>query len=275
MVANLTLPKLIERDTYSHKGSFGHALVAAGSYGKMGAAILSVKAALHSGTGLVTALTPKCGYEIMQISNPEAMTLVSGESELHQINNLPLFTGIGIGPGIGTSENTVSFLKNILQQSNQPMVLDADALNIVAGNETLIELIPKNSVLTPHVGEFKRLAGIWNDDDEKMEKLIAFALKYKLVMVLKGANTTVISSDAKTYTNTTGNPGMAKGGSGDVLTGIITSLIAQGYSSVDAAILGVYVHGLAGDFARIGLGETAMTATDILNYLPRAFRTLE
>ncbi len=275
MLANLTLPKLIERDKFSHKGSYGHALIAAGSYGKMGAAVLSVKAALHSGAGLVTALVPECGYDIMQISNPEAMVLVSGEKELHEVLDLTSFNTIGVGPGIGTSESAADFLKNLLQQYRQPMVLDADVLNIISGNEALLELIPENSVLTPHVGEFRRLVGVWNSDNEEMEKLIALSVKHKLVTVLKGANTTVVSPEGKTYINSTGNPGMAKGGSGDVLTGIITSLLAQGYSSTDAAVLGVYIHGLAGDFAKTDLGETAITASDIISYLPQAFKTLE
>ena len=275
MLANLTLPKLIERDKFSHKGSYGHALIAAGSYGKMGAAVLSVKAALHSGAGLVTALVPECGYDIMQISNPEAMVLVSGEKELHEVLDLTSFNTIGVGPGIGTSESAADFLKNLLQQYRQPMVLDADVLNIISGNEALLELIPENSVLTPHVGEFRRLVGVWNSDNEEMEKLIALSVKHRLVTELKGANTTVVSPEGKTYINSTGNPGMAKGGSGDVLTGIITSLLAQGYSSTDAAVLGVYIHGLAGDFAKTDLGETAITASDIISYLPQAFKTLE
>ena len=272
---NLTLPQLKARDKFSHKGSYGHALIAAGSYGKMGAAVLSVKAALHSGAGLVTARIPKCGYDIMQISNPEAMVIVSGENELQQVPDLTAFTSIAVGPGIGTSENTVDFLKNLLQQFRQPLVLDADALNIISGNEALLELIPENSVLTPHVGEFRRLVGVWNSDDEKMEKLIALSVRHKVVTILKGANTTVVSAEGKTYINNTGNPGMAKGGSGDVLTGIIISLLSQAYSSTDAAVLGVYIHGLAGDFAKTDLGETAMTASDIISNLPKAFKTLE
>ncbi len=275
MAANLTLPQFKKRDKFSHKGSYGHLLIAAGSYGKMGAAVLSVKSALHSGAGLVTALIPKCGYDIMQIRNPEAMVIVSGENELHKVPDLTAFTTIAVGPGIGTSDNTVEFLKNLLQQFRQPIVLDADALNIISVDEKLIEIIPENSVLTPHVGEFKRLVGDWNNENEKMEKLTELSVKRKLVTVLKGANTTVVSPDGKTYINNTGNPGMAKGGSGDVLTGITTSLLAQGYSSADAAVLGVYIHGLAGDLAKIDLGETAMTAADIISYLPKAFKTLE
>ena len=275
MPANLTLPQFKKRDKFSHKGSYGHLLIAAGSYGKMGAAVLSVKAALHSGAGLVTALIPKCGCEIMQISNPEAMVIVSGENELHQVPDLTAFTTIAVGPGIGTWDNTVELLKNLLQQFRQPLVLDADALNIISKNETLLDLISENSVLTPHVGEFRRLVGVWNSDNEKIDKLIALSIKHKLVTVLKGTHTTVVSPEGKTYINNTGNPGMAKGGSGDVLTGIITSLLAQGYSSADAAVLGVYIHGLAGDFAKTELGETAMTASDIISYLPKAFKTLE
>ena len=275
MAANLTLPQFKKRDKFSHKGSYGHALIAAGSYGKIGAAVLSVKAALHSGAGLVTALIPKCGYEIMQISNPEAMVIVSGENELLQLPDLTAFNTLAVGPGIGISENTVEFLKNLLQQYRQPMVLDADALNIISKNETLLEMVPENSVLTPHVGEFRRLAGVWNSDNEKMEKLLELSVKHKLVTVLKGAHTTVVSPDGKTYINNTGNPGMAKGGSGDVLTGIITSLLSQGYTSTDASVLAVYIHGLAGDFAQTNLGETAMTASDIISYLPKSFKTLE
>ncbi|MBP6730733.1 MAG: NAD(P)H-hydrate dehydratase [Chitinophagales bacterium] len=263
------------RSKFSHKGTYGHALIIAGGYGKIGAAVLSVKAALRSGAGLVTSVLPQCGYEIMQLSNPEAMVVTSGENELGEILGLDKFSAIGIGPGIGTEKDVVGFFQNLLKASRAPMVLDADALNILSEYKSLLKLLPGNSILTPHPGEFKRLVGDWIDDMEKLKKQVAFSKKYKVVVVLKGANTSVSSATGQLYFNSTGNAGMAKGGSGDVLTGIITSLLAQKYTPLHAALLGVYVHGLAGDLAREEFGYTAMNASDIIAALPAAFKQLE
>ena len=263
-----------KREKFSHKGNYGHALIAAGSFGKMGAAVLATKAALRSGAGLVTALVPACGYDILQTSAPEAMCLVDGDSHLFSVPDVSRFNSIAVGPGVRTNSSAINFVYELLKL-NKPLVLDADALNIISANKNYLNLIPKGSVLTPHPGEFKRLVGEWKDDEEKLEKQKQFSKKYGVVVVLKGAHTSVSSVDGKVYFNSTGNAGMAKGGSGDVLTGIITALIAQNYSGLHAAIIAVYVHGLAGDYAKRELGETAMKASDIIYYLPKVFKSFE
>ncbi len=268
-------PLFKKRQKFSHKGTYGHALIAAGSFGKIGAAVLAVKAALRSGAGLVNALIPVSGYEIMQSTNPEAMVNISGDSHLNDVPDLKPFNALAVGPGIGLDSNVYGFINQLFNSYRRPMVIDADALNIIAEHRKFLKLIPENSILTPHPGEFKRLVGEWKDDMGKLALQTAFSIKYKVVVVLKGAHTSVSTPEGKVYFNSTGNPGMAKGGSGDVLTGIVVSLLAQKYSPVEAAILGVYIHGLAGDMAKEVLGETGMKAGDIVYYLPKAFKSLE
>lgn len=261
---------------FNHKGKNGHALIAAGSFGKAGAAVLAVKAALRSGAGLVTALVPDCAYQIMQTTNPEAMAMVSGEHELQTIPALSSFNAVGAGPGMGKSRSALNFLKALLDKSDGPLVLDADALNLLSENKKLLNKLPPGTVLTPHPGEFKRLAGEWKNDVERLELQRSFSNKYNVVVVLKGAHTTITNPKGPVWFNSTGNAGMAKGGSGDVLTGIIAALLAQeGYSSSTAALVGVYVHGFAGDIAKQSVGETALQASDIIAHLPKAFRLIE
>ncbi len=264
------------REKFTHKGTYGHALIAAGSFGKTGAAILAVKAALLSGAGLVTSNIPSSGYEIMQTSNPEAM--VEADKSVNFLRDIPeldKYSAVGVGPGIGTETETREYLEKLLAACSKPLVMDADALNIISANEKLLALVPENSILTPHPGEFKRLTGEWSDDSDKLERQKAFSKKHKVILVLKGAHTSVSTPGGKMYFNSSGNAGMAKGGSGDVLTGVITSLLAQHYTPEQAAILGVFVHGLAGDFARDESGETSMNASDIIHHLPKAFQELE
>jgi len=262
------------RKKFSHKGTYGHALIIAGSFGKMGACVLSSKAALRSGLGLLTVHVPKCGYSIAQTSVPEAMALVDLEENYFSFvpENLS-YTTIGIGPGLGTDSETVKAFAKTLKQFKKPMVIDADALNILSSNKELIELIPQGSILTPHPKEFERLAGSWSTDFERLELLRNFSLKIKSVVVLKGAHTS-IAFNGKIYFNSTGNAGMAIGGSGDVLTGILTALLSQGYSSIETVLIGVYVHGLAGDFAAGDLGMNSLIASDIIEFLPYAFKNL-
>lgn len=286
------------RNKFSHKGTYGHALVAAGSYGKIGAAILAVKAALRSGAGLVSTLVPDCGYEIMQTTCPEAMVLIQPTGDawkakdelfnvevkksrdtlsigyLHQVD-LSKFSAIGIGPGIGTGKDSAVFVEEILKRYGKPMVIDADALTIIAEHDKLKSLIPKGSILTPHPGEFKRLVGEWADDLDKIGKQIAFASKHQVVVILKGAHTSITTPEGYVYFNSTGNPGMAKGGSGDVLTGVLTSLLAQGYTPARAAAIGVYIHGVAGDMAAEQLSQTGIAAGDIIAQLAKAFKPFE
>jgi NAD(P)H-hydrate epimerase len=265
-----------KRDKFSHKGNYGHALICAGSFGKIGAAVLSVGAALRSGAGLVSTHIPKCGYDIMQTANPEAMVMVDeSETELTGYTDYSKFAAIGVGPGIGKDPKTANFVENLLRTNHRPMVIDADALNIISDMHYLRPLISPGSVLTPHPGEFKRLQGAWKDDMAKIQKQIALSKQSRIVIVLKGANTSISTPDGKVYFNSTGNPGMAKGGSGDVLTGIITALLAQGYSPENAAILGTFIHGRAGDIAAAALGVTGIKAGDIIQFLPEAFAAFE
>jgi len=264
------------RQKFEHKGNFGHALIIAGSKGKMGAEILASKACLRSGAGLLTVQVPKCGVAIMQTALPEAMCIADDEdkfiSTLTEIGN---FASIGIGPGLGQEQQTQKVLKLLIQNADKPLVIDADALNILSENKTWLAFLPPNSILTPHPKEFERLVGKWATDEERLTLLQEFAYKNKLIVVLKGAHTAIACPDEMVFFNSTGNPGMATGGSGDVLTGIITGLLAQGYAPKDAAILGVYLHGLAGDIAKENLGEESMIAGDIINYLPMAFGWLK
>jgi NAD(P)H-hydrate epimerase len=256
------------RQIQSHKGTYGHALLVAGSYGKMGAAVLSAKACLKSGTGLLTTHVPKCGYEIMQISAPEAMCSIDENLKiLTEVPELKQYNSVGIGPGIGKSPETVKLLETILRISTSSLVLDADALNILAENTELLKLLPQNTILTPHIKEFDRLVGESINTPERLKKQREFAKKHKVIVVLKDANTCVSSVDGKQFFNTSGNPGMATGGSGDVLTGIITGLLAQNYEPLHAALIAVYFHGAAGDRASAIKGYNALIASDICDHL--------
>lgn len=261
------------RNRFAHKGSFGHALVMGGSYGKMGAVVLATTACLRCGTGLVTTYIPACGYSILQTTAPEAMTITDpGENFLSTpCNELERFTAVGIGPGINTQPQTGTMLYEVLKKFQKPMVLDADALNLLAVNADALSQLFQNTILTPHPKEFERLFGTCNNDFERIERARKKAIELRVVIVLKGHHTLIALPDGKAYFNTTGNAGMAKGGSGDVLTGIITALAAQGYSAAHAAIFGVYLHGLAGDLAAQALSQEAMIASDLVAFLPQAF----
>lgn len=256
------------RDKFSHKGSYGHALLMAGSFGKIGAAVLAAKACLRSGVGLLTVQVPRCGYEIIQTTIPEAMCLADWDHEkLNELPNLSAYTAIGIGPGLGKADGTFYLIENLLLNIQQPLVLDADALNLLAEHKRLLKMLPEGSILTPHPKEFERLTHAWADDYEKLEILKSFCEEYSVYVVLKGAHTAIGTPERMVYFNSTGNAGMATGGSGDVLTGIITALLAQGYAPKEAAILGVYQHGLAGDRAAEKRGMSAMIASDLIEEL--------
>jgi hydroxyethylthiazole kinase-like uncharacterized protein yjeF len=256
------------RPKFSHKGTFGHALIMAGSYGKMGAAILASKACLRSGVGLLTMHIPGCGYEIAQISIPEAMVSVDDLfKNLSHMPELAPYHAIGIGPGIDTNLNSVEILKQLLIHAKVPLVLDADAINILAYHPDLISLLPPNTILTPHPKEFERLTKKTINEFERLETAMAFASEHKVIICLKGAHTAVILPRGAVHFNSTGNPGMSTGGTGDVLTGIITGLLAQQYAPQDAAILGVYIHGKAGDVAAAQRSESALIASDLIEAL--------
>ena len=259
---------LIQRKKYSHKGTYGHALIIAGSRGKMGAAVLSVRACLRSGVGLVTVHVPTCGVDILQISTPEAMCSIdSHTSHFTSLPDISKFSCIGIGPGLGTTAESKDALAHLMNTARIPIVIDADGINLISEDSSLQAMIPENTILTPHPKEFERLVGPWKDSLERLERQLDFSKQHNCIVVLKDADTVITDSSGKVYFNTTGNPGMATGGSGDVLTGIITGLLAQNYSALEAALIGVYYHGLAGDEALIEKGGSALLASDIIDNL--------
>jgi NAD(P)H-hydrate epimerase len=266
-------PLLKTRCKFDHKGTFGHALLVAGSYGKAGAAILSAGAALRTGSGLVTVHTPASSVLALQAALPEAMVSPDpGSSNVTALPDLTQYDAIGAGPGLGTDPDTATVLKSLLERAAVPVVLDADALNILSQHREWFDLLSPRTILTPHPGEFRRLTGTESSDFRLMEEQRDFAVRHRCVVVLKGAYTSVALPDGMVYFNSTGNPGMATGGSGDVLTGMITSLLAQGYEPADAAITGVYLHGLSGDIALRIHSEESVIAGDILMNIGRAFR---
>ncbi|MEQ8363335.1 MAG: NAD(P)H-hydrate dehydratase [Cyclobacteriaceae bacterium] len=266
---------LPRRKKFVHKGDFGRALLVAGSFGKMGAAALSARAAMKSGTGLLTVHVPQCGYQIIQTTVPEAMASVDdNEGFFTSLSGGNDFSAIGIGPGLGQDAKTVKGLEALLKETTVPLIIDADGINLLSANSNLLHLLKEDCILTPHPGELQRLIGDWDDDFHRLEKAKAFASRVKCVLVIKGANTSIVSPDGRVFFNSSGNPGMATAGSGDVLTGIITSLRAQGINALDAAILGVFVHGYAGDLAAWEMGQTSLTASDIIKALPEAFKQL-
>ena len=268
-------PMLKTRRKFDHKGNYGHALLIAGGYGKMGAAILASRACLRSGVGLLHTHVPKAAIQIMQTATPETMLSIDRyENYFSEIPDLSLFNAIGIGPGLGMEHQSQMALKLLIQEFQHPIVFDADALNILAENKTWLSFIPKNSILTPHPKEFERLVGKWSNDFEKLELLKSFSFKHSVFVVLKGAYTVTCFPDGNFYFNSTGNPGMATAGSGDVLTGLVTGLLAQGYLPGIAAVVGVYLHGLAGDLASKKTGFEAMLAGDLIEHIGPAFKKL-
>ncbi|MDZ7603996.1 MAG: NAD(P)H-hydrate dehydratase [Cyclobacteriaceae bacterium] len=267
---------LRSRSRFAHKSDFGRVLLIVGSKGKMGAAVLSALACIRSGAGLVTTYIPNSGYEIMQATVPEVMVETDpGENHFTRCPETLIYNSVAIGPGLGThSESSLAFA-DLLKKHQKPMVLDADAINLVSQDKELLKLLPPYSILTPHPGEFKRLAGNWNNDFERLEKQVALSTEFNIIVAVKGAHTSISAPNGKVYFNSSGNPGMATAGSGDVLTGIIGSLLGQGYQPVEAALLGVYLHGSAGDLAAYQLTQECLIASDIVNYLPKAYKKLK
>lgn len=263
------------RQKFSHKVTYGHALLIAGSYGKMGAAVLSNKACLSVGAGLVTAYSTRQGLPILQASIPEVMVVTDRHNgdfiEEIQFDIEPNI--IGMGPGLGMHKSTQKAFEDFLKVNKTPLVLDADALNMLSENKALLDLLPKYSILTPHPKELERLIGEWKDDFDKLEKAEAFSAKYDCVLVCKDAHTIVVF-EGNYYVNNSGNPGMATGGSGDVLTGVITGLVAQGYDPLTAAIFGSFIHGKAADIAINHTGYEGLTAGMIVEFLGQAFLDL-
>ncbi|RHJ92461.1 NAD(P)H-hydrate dehydratase [Parabacteroides bouchesdurhonensis] len=264
------------RERFAHKGNYGHALLIAGSKGKMGAALLSARACLRSGAGLLTAHIPHRGENIFQTAFPEAM--LSFDPNADHFSTVPetsTYSAIGIGPGLGQHMESGAALERLLQATEKPMVLDADAINLLASNNTLLERIPARSILTPHPKEFDRLAGESSCTYERLQKAKAYAAEHKLCIILKGAYTATCTPEGNIYFNNCGNPGMATAGSGDVLTGVILGLLAQGYEPETAAVAGVFLHGTAGDLAAAYRSEESMIAGDITEMLGKAFKQLK
>ena len=269
------LPLLRHRKRFAHKGHFGHALLVAGSFGKTGAAVLAAKACLRSGSGLLSIHIPQFSYSIMQSCVPEAMLVIDETEQMYcQKDHLEPYSVVGAGPGIGKKKSMKEALLTLIKNTEAPMVLDADALNIISQNKDFIDLLPQGSIITPHPKEFDRLTKKHESHYERIETARGMAEKQKLIVVLKGANTAVIDLNGDVHFNSTGNPAMAKGGSGDVLTGVILGLLSSGYDPIDAAKLGVFVHGRAADLALQKESEESLIATDIINHLGLAYKSI-
>ena len=275
-------PIIHKRTKYSHKGAYGHALLIAGSEGKTGAAILGAKSCLRTGVGLLSVLLPKVAWNPLMAAVPEAMLYTIDELRpdrnvryFDDFGHLDAFNAIGVGPGLGKSDDTQRALKRLIQESQLPLVMDADALNILSENPTWLSFLPSKTILTPHPKEFERLFGKTSNSFERLELLREKAMKYGIIIVLKGAHTAVAVPNGAVFFNSTGNPGMATAGSGDVLTGMILSLLAQRYAPEEAAVLGVYLHGLAGDLAAAASSQEAMIASDITENIGNAYTLLK
>ncbi|AZA54300.1 NAD(P)H-hydrate dehydratase [Chryseobacterium sp. G0201] len=283
-ISNTTTPdfviddKIVEsifkpRNEFSHKGTYGKVTIVAGSYGKVGAAVLATKSALKTGTGLTFTLAPKCGYEVLQTSCPEAMFIEGGDNYIDQFDVDETST-CGIGPGLGTDSETEKSLLKFLKQYSKPLLLDADALNIISKDQKNLQLIPKKSIITPHPKEFERLFGATKNSFERLELARKKSSELQIYIVLKDHHTQIITPEGNVFYNITGNSGLAKGGSGDILTGIITSFLAQGYSEANAAIFGVWFHGKAAEFAAEKYSKESMLPTDIINEFGNVFEEL-
>lgn len=264
------------RKRFDHKGIYGHGMLIAGSGGKMGAAVLGARAALRTGIGLLTCHVPGAGNQIVQTCVPEAMTQPDSNNEIiSEIPGIELFDAIGIGPGIGTDPVTQKAFQSVLLNRSVPVVIDADGLNILGLNDKWLSVLPEKTVLTPHLKEFERMAGKSDNGYTRLKNQIGFSAKYNCIVVLKSAFTSVSTPDGRVSFNSTGNPGMATAGSGDVLTGMILALLAQGYSPENAAVTGVYLHGLAGDIAAEKGSPDSIIASDIIENIGNAFRQLK
>lgn len=262
-----------KRDKFAYKNKFGHTLLICGSKSMSGAATLATGAALRSGCGLVTTHIPYSERIGIITNYPSAMLSFDDRDYFFRLPyNIGDYSSIAVGCGIGQLDETVSALEKLLKSAKVPMVIDADALNIIAANSKLKQYIPKGSILTPHVGELKRLIGEWGSEQEKFEKVQRFSSDIDSIIIVKGAYTAIFCPDGSCWFNSTGNAGMAKGGSGDVLTGLLAGLLARGYNPMDAAKVGVFIHGLAGDLAADNLGQEAMNSKDLIDYLPKAFQ---
>ncbi|MEG2070184.1 MAG: NAD(P)H-hydrate dehydratase [Bacteroidales bacterium] len=274
----LLLPFLHPINQYAHKGTQGHGLLIAGSVNMPGAAFLSAIGALRGGIGKVTVHTPAKVAQFLPVAIPEAILSIDKDEQHFSFIDLEKHSStsaIAVGPGLGTHQATAGALKNLLDEIQSPIILDADALNILAESKTWLTYLPKYSILTPHIKEFERLSGKSEHDFDRLRKVKAFATQYEVIVILKGAHSVIAMPDGKLFFNTTGNAGMATAGSGDVLTGLLLALLAGGYPPPIAALLAPFIHGLAGDIA-LTKGESveSLIASDLTFYFGEAFRTL-
>ena len=268
--------RILTRGDFVNKGSMGHALIVAGSYGMAGAAVLAGRACMRSGVGKLSVSTPRCNYNVMQISLPEAI-LNTGKEDFFFTEPLDSerYDAVGLGPGLGQHEDTAIAFISQIRRTQCPMVIDADGLNILASHKAWMQQLPQQLILTPHVGEFDRLGtGASESDYDRLSKALDLAQHLQAYILLKGHYSALCLPSGKVYFNSTGNAGMATAGSGDVLTGIITGLLARGYAREDACIVGMYLHGLAGDLAEKQVGKESLMAGDIVAQLPQAFKFL-
>lgn len=266
-IRSLLRPRL----KFSGKRDYGSALLFAGSTGMMGAAVMAARATLRSGAGLATVHSARGGINIVQTAVPEAM--FEPDRNEHFITDMTVYhehQAIAVGPGIGTNDRLIDALENLLKNCKTPMLLDADALNCISIRPTLLDLLPPGTIITPHIGEFDRLFGEHKSSEARLNKALEMAKYYNIIIVLKGHHTATIRPTGRIFFNSTGNPGMATAGSGDVLTGVITAFLAQGYRPENAAFIGVFIHGLAGDMAAEKFGEFGMTSSDITDNIGRA-----
>lgn len=273
--ADFVKKHMLGRDDFANKGTMGHALLIAGTYGMAGAAVLATRACLRSGVGKVTTLTPRCNYNIMQVSVPEAVLALDREDYYSEAVSTDEYDAVGVGPGLGRQEGSALALMSQLQQTTCPIVLDADALNMLGSHGTWINQLPDNVIMTPHPKEFDRLAATTcHSDSQRLKVACDMAESLRAYILLKGHYSALCLPDGNVVFNTTGNSGMATAGSGDVLTGIITALLARGYSRKWACVVGMYLHGLAGDIAAERVGKESLVASDIIDALPEAFRRI-
>ncbi len=264
------------RQKFDHKGVYGHGLLIAGSRSKMGAAVLAAHGALRSGAGLITAHVPSQCCSVMQTALPEVMCSIDDDkNHFSTMPDISMYNAVAIGPGLGKDKQTANTLKLLIQESKIPLIFDADAINILGENKTWLSFIPANSIFTPHPKEFTRLTGNSANNFERHTKQIEFSVKYGCYVILKGAHTSITTPDGKAYFNSTGNPGMATGGSGDVLTGVLLGLKTRGYSALEACIIGVFLHGLAGDIAAEEVGQDSLIASDIITNMGEAFQMVK
>jgi len=272
-VPDVTLPR---RGKFAYKNTFGHALLLAGSRGKVGAAVLSSGGCLRGGVGLLTVRVPGCGYDIIQTTRPEAMCLPDPNANfISELPELKDYQAIGIGPGLGKEDASRAVLEKLLREAKVPLVIDADALNLLGEHRELLDLLPPDTVLTPHIGEFARLTEKTKDDYHRLDLLREFVQQHRCVVILKGAYTAVAAPDGQVYFNTTGNPGMGTGGSGDVLTGLVLALRAHArLDALTAARLAVLAHGHAGDLAAAETGQAGLVAGDLVTYIGPALQAL-